>query len=185
MTTATDIPHGPIQLGYSLGGFLPQVALHRRGQVFYQQSSYWHVGVAVPFVLAAAVFCFLPLETYPKCVWAGFFLVGGICGALPYFVRNRFGQVIRIDPQRETLSIQDPAGERTIAWSQIVGLQLCRQDNPASSLQLNLIWREASGAIERRCLATHEVRRFIVGLARKYESLLPFKIIDETNQSQR
>ena len=31
MTKDTNIPHGPIPLGYSLGGFLRQVAIYRRG----------------------------------------------------------------------------------------------------------------------------------------------------------
>src|ERR1039458_511459 len=62
MTRGADIPHGPIALGCSQGGFLPQVGLHRRAGVFYQESSYSHLWLAFPFLVASVVFVFLPLS---------------------------------------------------------------------------------------------------------------------------
>jgi hypothetical protein len=62
MTRETDIPHGPIQLGYALGGFLPQVGQYRRGRVYCQQSSYWHLWLSGLFLFAAIVPAFLPLN---------------------------------------------------------------------------------------------------------------------------
>ena len=192
MIPSADIPHGPIALGYSIGGFLPQVGLHRRGGIFYQESSYSHLWLAFPFLVAGLVVVLLPLSGYPKAVFTAFFSITAACGAAPYFVRNRFGQTIIVDPAERTVCIKKPAGEATISWSDIAALQLCRQetlqpsspDAPSRNYQVNLVWRCAGGAYERHCLAAHEVKRYVLGLARRYEALLSLKLTDETNNSQ-
>ena len=185
MTRETDMPHGPMRLGYTLGGFLPQVAIHRRGRAFYQQSSYWHLSLAGLFLLPAIVFTFLPLASYTKWAWVGVFLFTAACGAAPYFVRNRVGQTIIIDSEYRTLRIRKPVDEKTIAWSDIVALQLCHQEKPSSAYQLNVVWKCADGTFERHCLALHEVRRYILRLARTYESLLSLRVSDEAGFSQQ
>lgn len=193
MTRSADIPHGPIALGYSLGGFLPQVGLHRRGGVFYQESSYSHLWLAFPFLVSGVVIMFLPLGGYPKVVFAGFFFITAACGATPYFVRNRLGQTIIVNPGRRTVCIKQPAEERTISWSDIAALQLCRQETlqpsnreaPSRNYQVNLVWRCADGGYERHCLATHEIKRYSLALARRYESLLSVKLTDESSRSQQ
>ncbi len=184
MNRDAEIPHGPMPLGYSLGGFLPQVGIHRRGGVFCQESSRSHLWMAVPFLVAGLVVSFLALSPYPKWVFAGFLFFTGACGAAPYFVRNRFGQTIIVDPERRTLCIKKSAEEKTVAWSDVVALQLCRQDRPSRNYQVNLVWKSAHGAYERHCLATHEVKRYVLQLARCYEALLSLRLTDETNNSQ-
>jgi hypothetical protein len=184
MTRETDIPHGPLPLGYTLGGLLPQVGLHHRGGAFYQQSSYWHLCLAGIFLVPAIVFTFLPLDTYPKWVFVGFFLFTAACGAAPYFVRNGVGQTIIVDAERRTLRIRKSGNEKTIPWSDLVALQLCRQEKPSSAYQLNLVWKCADGTFARHCLAMHQVQRYVLGLARSYESLLSMRLSDETGSSQ-
>src|SRR5437867_221694 len=184
MSRETDIPHGPMQLDYSLGGFFPQVGIRRRGRAFYQQSSHWHLWLSGLFVVPAIAFSLLPLDGYTKWVWAGFFLVTAACGAAPYFVRNRLGQTIIVDPEKRTLCIKQPTNETTIARSDIVALQLCHQEKPPKGYQLILVWKCAHGIFDRHCLATYEVRRYVLGLARKYESLLSLSLNDETSRSQ-
>jgi hypothetical protein len=184
MTRDTDIPHGAMPLGYSLGGFLPQVGMHRRAGVYYQESSRSHLWLAAPFLVAGVVVTFLPLSPYTKSVFAGFLFVTAACAAAPYLVRDRSGQTIIVDPERRTVCIKRPAEERIIAWSDIVALQLCRQDKPSRNYQVNLVWKSAGGAYERHCLVTHEVKRYVLGLARRYESLLSLRLADEINSSQ-
>ena len=169
-----------MQLEYGLGGFSPQVGLHRRGRIFYQESSYWHLGIAIPFLLAAVVVARLPLDTWIKCVWVGFFLSTVACGTAPFFVRNYFGQTIIIDPQSRTIRIKRQAEETKIAWSDVVALQMCHQGKPFEGYQLNLVWKLPDGTLKRHCLAKHNIKRFIAQLGRSYESALSFKIIDET-----
>jgi hypothetical protein len=112
MDNEVDIPHGPIQLGYTLGGFRPQVGLHRRGRAYYQQSSYWHLWLSGLFLVAAVVSASLPLWSYTKSVMLVFVLFTGACGAAPYFLRNRYRQTVIIDLERRTVCIKQEAGEK-------------------------------------------------------------------------
>jgi hypothetical protein len=180
----TEIPHEPMQINYTGTGFLPQVELHRRRRMYYQQSSYWHLLLSSLFPLAAIVIAFLPLETYTKWVWAGFCLFTGACGAVPFFLRDRFGQTITIDQEHQTVCIRKQGRETTIPWSDVVALQVCHQGKPCAGYQLNLIWRQPDGGLERHCLTNHVVRRFVLRLARGYASLLSLRIVDETTHSQ-
>jgi hypothetical protein len=184
MIREPDIPHGPMPLGFSLGGLLPQVGIYRRRGVFFQESSRSHLWLAAPFLMGGVVVIFLALGPHPKYVIAGFLFFTAACAAAPYFVRNRLGQTIIVDPGRRTICIKKPSDERTIAWSDLVALQLCRQDHPSRNYQLNLVWKSADGAYARYCLATHEVRRYVLALARRYESLLSLKLTDETHRGQ-
>ena len=184
MTQDTDIPREPVLLGYTSTGLLPDVGLHRRGHLFCQQSSYVHLWLSVPFLLAAVVVPFLPLGAYARWVFMGFFLFTAASAAVPFFFRNHFGQSIIIDPQRRTVRIRERETEQTIAWPEVVALQLCRQDKPCAAYQLNLVWRRTDGALKRHCLATHVVKRFVVRLTRRYESALPFKVIDQIGDAR-
>lgn len=175
-----EIPTEPLEMEYTSFGFVPDVGLHRRGQLFYQQSSYWHLGVSCPFFVAAVVVALVPWDSYAKWVWAGFCLWTGACGVAPFFIRNRFGQTIIIHPQQRTVSIKKGGAEETIAWSDILALQLCYQGGRFKGYQLNLVWRRANGTVQRHCLLKHVVKRFVVRLARSYETLFRFKIIDQT-----
>jgi hypothetical protein len=150
--------------------------------MYYQESSRSHLWLAVPFLVAGVVVIFLALSPYLKCVFSGFLFITAACAAAPYFVRNRFGQTIIIDPERRTVRIRKSTQERTIAWSDIVALQLCTQNEPSRGYQVNLVWKSADGGYERHCLATHEVRRYVLGLARRYESLLSLGVTDETGR---
>jgi hypothetical protein len=174
------IPRGPIQLGYSLGGLLPHLGLHRRGRAYYQESSYWHLVLALPFLIAAAVLMFLPLGKYTKTVWVAFFLFMVACAVAPYFARNRFGETIIVDLERQNLRIRLREREKTIPRSDVVALQLCLQEQPSKCYQLNLVWRGAGGGLERHCLVLHSAKHYVLALARRYESLLALKLSDQT-----
>ena len=184
MTRDAEIPHEPMKLDYVNTGFLPEVGLHRRGRVIYQGSSYWHLWLSSPFLFAAVAITFLPLESYTRWVWSGFCVFTGICGTVSFFIRNHFGQAVIIDSQSRTVCIKKQTKKKTIAWSDVVGLQMCRQGKPLDGYQLNLIWRRPGGTLERHCLTNHVTKRFVVRLARSYESALPFYVIDETDHNQ-
>jgi hypothetical protein len=125
------------RIRHTYTGFLPPIGLHRRGGVFYQESSYsffWFCGV---MLAAAAVLAVLPWDMEAdrggrlKYWLAGFCVWGGICGLGAFFVRNAFGQTIIIDSQNQTLCIKRRIKRRitnqTIAWSDVIGLQVCEQ----------------------------------------------------------
>src|SRR5688572_11648793 len=149
--TQPDIPHQPLALNYNNGGFVPHVGLHRRAHLFYQESSYSHFWLAGSMFLAAFAITLLPWHTLAlggvklKYYVALIGIWGGICAGVPYFIRNKFGQTIIIDPKQKILSIRSEERHETIQWQDIIGLQICHERIPGNSkmtgYQLNLVWR--------------------------------------------
>ncbi len=89
-----------------------------------------------------------------------------------------------IDTKSKTVSIASSGFNRKISWEQILGLQICRQTVPGNSemngYQLNLVWKEADGSVQRRCLLKHATRLFVARLGRRYHSLFGFTLMDHT-----
>ena len=184
MDSAVDIPRTPLNIRSNSSGSLSPVGLHRRGQCFHQESSYglfWFVGA---MLVIAAVIGVLPWHTLAiggsklKYWVAGGFAWGGVCVAFAYFIRNIFGQTIVIEPKR-TLLIKTRRGEQTIPWADILGIQVCHQEDPKdvemNGYQLNLVWKGSTGIAMRHCLMKHMNRRFVDKLGGRYESLFQFK----------
>lgn len=194
MTNVPEIPRGALNLPYNDGGFLPHVGLHRRGELFYQESSYSHFWLLGVMLAAAIVILLLPWSTMAgvggklKYWIAGICVWGGICGFVPYFIRNAWGQNVTIDPKRQRLSITSNDFCGQISWQQIVGLQICRQkirgESELNGYQLNLVWLEANGTVRRHCLLKHAIKGFVVRLGRRYETLFDFKLIDHTRAGE-
>ena len=179
---------------YTSSGFLPDVGLHRHGDLFHQESSYSHFWFVGFMLVAALVTALLPWHTMADVggklkYWiAGFFVFGGICGFVPYFIRNACGQNITIDAKNKTLCITSNDLIERLFWQQIMGLQICRQkvagNSEMNGYQLNLVWKDADGTMRRHCLLKHAVRAFVYRLGRRYESLFGFALIDHTRGSQ-
>ena len=168
-------------------GFLPHLGLHRRGGLFYQESSYshlWFFGIMITIALVIAV---LPWDTESdiggkvKYWLAGICIWGAICGLAPYFVRNAFGQTIIIDPKEQTLRIKKGTTNQTMAWRDVIGLQVCELKTPGDSkiegYQLSLVWKDASGSVRQHSLIQHTIRRYVVALGKRYEACFGFKFI--------
>src|SRR5947208_3361720 len=161
MTSAPVIPRTALDIRYSNSGSLPHVGLQHRNGLFYQESSYSHFWFFGVMLAAAAVVLLLPWETRAvvsklKYWIAGMFVGGGICGFVPYFIRNPCGQVITIDPRNKTLRIASDPFSGNVSWQQILGLQICYQevqgDSEMNGFQLNLVWVEDGGNVRRHCL---------------------------------
>lgn len=183
-------------------GFLPHVGLHRRAGMLRHESSYSHI-VFFAVMLIVALTAHLMLKDWhdptmlgpeARYIVIGSILWGGLCGFVPYFIRNKYGQTLSFDPYHQRLSIrwrqwsrhpQHPLRflaspmELNIPWQQIVGLQICATEN---SHQLNLVWRDADNAVVRRCLLNHANPSMVRRLARQYERALPFPIMDHSGR---
>lgn len=189
----SEIPHEALDLHYNSGGFLPDIGLYRRGDMFCHgpsRSHFWLLGV---MLVGALVVALLPWHTTAvvgelKYWIAGMFLFGGLCDIVFHLIRNAFGQQVSIDPKNKTVFITGSGFSRKLSWQQIIGLQLCRQKVPGNSemngYQLNLVWREADGTVRRHCLLKHAIRGFVLRLGRRYESLFEFTLFDHTRRSQ-
>ena len=154
-------------------------------------------GIAAVMLAAAAVLAVLPWDMDTNLggklkYWlAGFCVWGGICGLAAFFVRNAFLQTIIINPQNQTLCIKRRIKRRitnqTIAWSDVVGLQVCRQRDPEDpkddGYRLNLVWKDSSG-VHQHCLFGHAIRRYVVALGERYESCFGFKVMAASATAQ-
>jgi len=183
-----------VRIGHTYTGFLPPIGLHRRGGVFYQESSYsflWFFGVMLaaatalalsPWDMDANIGGKLKYWLAGICVW------GAICGLAAFFLRNAFGQTIIINPQNQTLCIKRRKTNQTIAWSDVIGLRVCEQRIPEDSkddgYRLNLVWKDSSGSVHQHCLLGHAIRRHVVALGERYESCFGFRFMAESATAQ-
>jgi hypothetical protein len=193
MNAMSDIPQEPLDLHYNSGGFLPDVGLYRRGDMFYQETSrshYWLFGMTV---VGAVIVALLPWHTRAvvgelKYWIAGMLVFGGLCDIAGGLIRSAVNQHISIDSKNKTLMIVGEGFDCKLSWTQIIGLQICRQKVPRNSemngYQLNLVWKEADGVVRRRCLLKHSVGAFVFRLGRRYQSLFGFALVDHTRSNQ-
>ncbi|OQB91236.1 MAG: hypothetical protein BWX84_01483 [Verrucomicrobia bacterium ADurb.Bin118] len=161
------VPQQALDLRYNSGGFLPDVGVYRHGDIFRQSLSRSHYWLCGSLGLAGIVVALLPWHTRavvgPLKFWvAGIFWVAGVCDLLGSWLRSTFEPQIPIDPKNRIIAIVGDGFSRRIPWTQIIGLQICRQTVPGNSgmngYQLNLVWREADGAVSRRCLHKHVIK---------------------------
>jgi hypothetical protein len=183
-----EIPQNPLPVHYNNSGFLPHVGLHRRGGIYYQESSHSHRWLFAVMMFAAVVACFLPLRevaiggTQLKYWIAGGCIWTGLCGFVPHFFRNTLGQTIIINPSDETFQIVERDRTEKISWRDIIGLQICHQKERGNSelngYQLNLVWKDPAGTLKRHCLPKHSIRRFVGTMGKRYESHFGFKMLN-------
>lgn len=193
MSAMSEIPQEALDLHYNSEGFLPNVGLYRRGDMFCQETSkshYWLFGI---MVVGAVIVALLPWHTRAvvgelKYWIASMLAFGGLCVAAGDLIRSAVTQHVSIDTKNKTVAIVGEDFDRKLSWEQIIRLQICRQKVPGNSdmngYQLNLVWKEANGIVQRRCLLKHPVRAFVFRLGRRYESLFGFALIDHTRPCQ-
>ncbi len=188
----SEIPHQPLDLRYNSRGFLPDVGLYRRGDMFYQETSRSHHWLFGIMVVGTVIVVLLPWHTRAvvgelKYWIAGMLVFGGLCDLVGGLIQTGVTQQVSIDAKNKTVAIVGEGFDRKLSWEQIIELQICRQRVPGNSemngYQLNLAWREADGVVKRRCLLKHSIRGFIFRLGRRYESLFGFALIDHTRPS--
>jgi len=194
MHVVSEIPQQALDLHYNSRGFLPDVGLHRRGDMFYQERSKSHHWLFGIMVVGAVIVALLPWHTRAVVgelkYWIASMLVfGGLCDVVGSLIRGAVIQHISIDAKNKTVAIVGEGFDRKLSWQQVIGLQICRQKVPGNSemngYQLNLVWKEADGLLQRRCLLKHSVGAFVFQLGRRYESLFGFALIDHTRPSQQ
>ena len=91
------------------------------------------------------------------------------------FIRDAYAEIIVVDPIGKTLRIQEDGTETVITWNQILCLQLCFENVPddeeMNGYQLNLVWKDSTAAIKRRCLLK-SYRRHVISLGEQYRRYL-------------
>jgi hypothetical protein len=132
-----EIPQEPLDIRFCNSGRFRHVALHQRKGLFFHESSYsawWAFGIFLLFGI-------ISLFVYPLAFFG--FLFAGVCCVVPFFARNAFGHTIIIDLNKKTPTIRRSGSTQLISLRDIVGLQICFQDDGVSNTsgyQLNLVW---------------------------------------------
>jgi hypothetical protein len=213
-----EIPKTPLRVSVSGIGWMPDVALHRRGGKYLLEPSYASL-VLSSFLLALAVaLCFIPWHDTtlngagPPMKYLLAFILSWMaaCGCGFFFVRQRLSRRLVIDPVSRTVTLRRHQAEAVLHWligqvdvadrarhgvrvlewermtrpqtlfvlnySDIIGIQICNA--PPDAYQANLVFRTATGTIERDCLTSHSAKRFCTALADQYSNEFGFKILD-------
>lgn len=190
-----SVPSEALESQHISYGFLPFIALHRRGGVFVQESSYSLLGMAgLMFGLAVAA-CFIPWNLEPifgrirgeylmvaVLVWTG-----AVCIAT-YVLRNFFGLTVTIDADRKTLRIKRGEFVEEVSWSEVVEFQVCEWRSPTATrrggYQLILARRNSAGEVKRDLLWCDASKGMVTALARRYEELFQFRVVDYARRNE-
>lgn len=170
-------------------------ALHRYGDRYFQEATYYSLfGACVLF--AAAVACgFIPWEQQALFGLKVKYLIalipgwGGICLLGFHVVRILAEQRIIVSPHEATLTIQKAGHDTVVAWPDILVIQICEGSQEVaeevearfgleSHYQLILAYRDSTGVIRRHCLAAHFAKSSCTRLARQYSNLFGFQVVE-------
>lgn len=142
-----EIPTTPLRVSVTSLGWMPDVALHRYRRNFIHESSYTSLVLSGVLFVVAAIFCVLPWNDLPiagiglpmKYCLALIFLIGAICIGAAFFLRNRFGQRLIIDPLSRTVTLRKTRAEAVLHWlcGRVVVADRIRHGKPVSELERN------------------------------------------------
>lgn len=195
-----SVPNEPLPIPYTSNGGLPDVALHFRGGLYHLESSYSHFVFLLAMIVLVVVSVMWPATIVTpqgidiRYVFGLMFAWGGLCGLVPYFIRNRFGIYMTIDPRKGTIRIhkigdrpspanivfdafmgfmlRPPSGpEVNMAFGDVIALQVIG-DGP---FQANLVYQSSDG-IQRINLAQNSGKRRVKRIAESIASVGPFEL---------
>jgi len=178
-----EVPREALSISHTSTGLLPDTSLHYRKGQYHLESSYSHFAFLALMLVVGFVCVFWPVTIVTpqgidlRYVFAAMFVWGGLCGLVPYFIRNRFGIYVTIDPSVGLLRIHpkgdrpsianlvlDPIAEMVLSTSSdkrvdipfvdVIELQLVG-DGP---YQANIVYRTGS-ELHRFNLAQHSVKK--------------------------
>lgn len=115
---------------------------------------------------------------------SGFFVLGALATIIGNSLRGALTQQVTVDPNAKTVTICKDQFLKKLRWQEILGVQLCYNEKPGQSemngYQVNLVWKATDGTVKRYCLFQNALKRFAIRLAREYEAICGFKVIDHT-----
>lgn len=105
-------------------GWLPDVALHRRGGKYLLETSYASLALSSFLLSLAVALCFIPWNDTtlygagPPLKFSLAFILSwsAACGCGCFFIRQQFSQRVVIDPAAQTLTLRKHRSEATLHW---------------------------------------------------------------------
>jgi energy-coupling factor transporter transmembrane protein EcfT len=185
--TRTEIPADPLNFVSLEAGFLPSMGVHRNGTSFVisPSRSRWVWAVAswvIAGILVVVEVPFLPFLW----VLAPPLLIGSIIGifVMPSVAREFSRQAEMVaDPDSEVVTVTRGDSGKKIPFNRMVGFQLLPRSGRRQAGQLNLVFRDEDGKIDRTCLMSHAIHFYLVRAARKLATLSNWPVFDHTGET--
>ena len=176
------IPREPFEIKSAMSGFLPDTAIHKKGNLYIQEASNSFIIFFLIMLVCSVICLFLPLATMPKYLIAGGILWGGFCTLIPLVIMKSVSQKVIIDRDNGIIKIIKQGLEENIPIQELIGLQVVYQNDSAtqynkSGFQLILVRESSEGNYERYFLYKHKNESFVKSLAKQYNDIMGLKII--------
>ena len=198
----TKVPREALSISHTSTGLLMDTSLHYRKGQYHLESSYSHFAFLAVMLVVGGVCVFWPVTIVTpqgidlRYVFAVMFVWGGLCGLIPYFLRNRFGIYVTIDPSVGLLRIHpkgdrpsianlvlDPIAEMVLSASSgkrieipfvdVIELQLVG-DGP---YQANIVYRTGD-EIHRFNIAQHAAKKRVKKLLNSIARVGSFEVVE-------
>ena len=176
------VPTEPFEINSATSGFLPDKAIHRKGDLYIQEPSYSFIIFFLVMLLCSIMCIFLPLDNKSKYMIAGVVLWGGVCVLIAYIIMKKVSQKIIIDRDNGMIKIIKKGLEQNIPIKEIIGLQILYQVDSStqynkSGFQLILVRKSDEGNYERYLLYKHKNQSFVKSLGKQYKDIIGLNII--------
>jgi len=177
-----EIPTTALDMVAAEAGWLPLMGVHVNGSVvaISPSRSIW-VFAVVAFVVSAA---FLLLPVGPILRVFGYPLLAGAIAAVIFVPRMAriLGTEMRIDRELQAVSIMRHCSIKTIPFDRVITFQLLQKGAQSHAGQLNLIYRDDDGSVNRTCLMCHCIQYYVTRAARKLAAESPWAVLDDHNR---
>lgn len=77
------------------------------------------------------------------------------------------------------VSVRRYSSVKTIPFEQVIAFQLLPKGSRGRAGQLNLVYQEADGAINRTCLMSHCIQYYLARAARKLAARSPWPVLSK------
>jgi len=179
----SDIPTTWIRPTLTGTGFLPDTDVQQDGSMLVQGEAR-SVRVQMIAMCLGAVVALVPLSVvgveFPYYVQI-FIAIGLVWGAIclafvPKLITERFGRKVTVDLEKNEVRITAAEDCTVIDGKRVIGLQLLKGPPGVGSYELNLVYRNDDGAIERAHLMAHAIRRYVLNAAESYHQALNWPV---------
>jgi hypothetical protein len=163
-------------------GFLPSLGVGRRGSsIFLRTSRSVFIASLLAFLAGLGLF---GVDTgIPVWVFAPPLMLGAVSASIALPIIHRVaGTGLEIDLSDRTVTLLQGQKERNLVFDDVIGLQQISGLNGRAG-QLNLVFMNENGELERVCLYCHAIGYYVHRMTRRLGALLPWSVLAGGNQT--
>ena len=172
----TDIPATWLNSMTTEAGGLPTLGVGRRGSRIILRTSRSVYAVSVLALVIGIGLCVTDVGAF-LWVFGPPLIVGAMVAPVGVPLMNRFvGTRFEIDMSERTVTLSRRNRERLFPFDKIVALQQLNAPRSGGG-QLNLVFLNDNGEIDRTCIYCHVVRRYVRRMARQFAACVPWPVV--------